>query len=122
MLGAAHACAHPLTARYGTTHGIAIALMLPHVVRWNAEQVGERYGELLRASGRDGGADAGSRLAARLEELARAGGLPASLREIGVPREDVAALAADAATEWTGTCNPRPFDAAAAQMLYERAF
>ena len=40
MLGATHACANPLTAHYGTTHGVAIAVMLPHVVRWNAEQVG----------------------------------------------------------------------------------
>ena len=36
MLGATHACANPLTARYGTTHGDAIAILLPHVVRWNA--------------------------------------------------------------------------------------
>ena len=77
-------------------------------------QVGDRYGELLRASGRDGGADPGSRLAERLEALARAGELPRTLRDLGVPREDFAALAADAATQWTGTCNPRPFDAAAA--------
>src|SRR5206468_5266910 len=47
MLGAAHACANPLTARYGTIHGIAIAVMLPHVVRWNAQHVGNRYAELL---------------------------------------------------------------------------
>lgn len=60
-------------------------------------------------------------LARRLEELRRAGELPATLRELGVPREDVAALAADAATQWTGTCNPRPFDAASALHLYERA-
>ncbi len=39
MLGATHACANPLTARYGTTHGVAIAVMLPHVVRWNADVV-----------------------------------------------------------------------------------
>jgi alcohol dehydrogenase len=122
MLGAAHACANPLTARYGTTHGVAIAVMLPHVVRWNAEQVADRYAEFLSASGRDGGADPGGRLAGRLEELAAAGGLPRSLRELGVPREDLAALAAGATTQWTGTCNPRPFDAPAAQALYERAF
>ena len=36
MLGATHACANPVTARYGTTHGNAIAILLPHVVRWNA--------------------------------------------------------------------------------------
>ena len=35
MLGATHACANPLTARYGTMHGDAIAILLPHVVRWN---------------------------------------------------------------------------------------
>jgi alcohol dehydrogenase len=122
MLGAAHACANPLTARYGTTHGVAIAVMLPHLVRWNAEVVGDRYAELLRASGRESGAAPGSRLAARLEELARAGGLTGSLHDLGVRREDLAALAADAATQWTGACNPRPFDAAAALALYERAY
>ncbi|HWS56435.1 MAG TPA: iron-containing alcohol dehydrogenase, partial [Pyrinomonadaceae bacterium] len=43
MLGAAHACANPLTARYGTEHGAAVALLLPAVVRWNAGAVGPRY-------------------------------------------------------------------------------
>ena len=76
MLGAAHACANPLTARHGATHGVAVAVMLPHVVRWNGSMVGERYGELLRASGRDDRGDPAERLAARLVELACAGGLP----------------------------------------------
>jgi alcohol dehydrogenase len=121
MLGATHACANPLTARYGTTHGVAIALMLPHVVRWNGEVVGDRYAELLRVAG-DDGADAAGRLAARVDRLARAGGLPRTLTDAGVQRGDLPALAADAATQWTGTFNPRPFDAAAALELYERAF
>src|SRR5262249_5966949 len=43
MLGATHACANPLTARYGATHGVAIAALLSHVVRWNDE---ERYAAL----------------------------------------------------------------------------
>src|SRR5688572_26797487 len=111
MLGATHACANPVTAEYGTTHGVAIAVMLPHVVRWNVEVVGDRYAELL--PGKD--------LAARLEELARAGDLPRTLTEIGASASDIPALAADAATQWTGTHNPRAFDAAAARILYERA-
>jgi alcohol dehydrogenase len=111
MLGATHACANPLTAKYGTTHGLAIAVMLPHVVRWNADVVADRYAELLPGKG----------LAARLDELARAAALPQTLTELGVPRADLPALAADAATQWTGTFNPRPFDAAAALALYERA-
>jgi alcohol dehydrogenase len=119
MLGAAHACANPLTALYGTTHGIAIAVMLPHVVRWNASVVDERYAELVKMSGREG---AGDVLAARLDALARIGGLPTTLRELGVAREDIPALATDAAGQWTGTFNPRPFDPAAATELYERAY
>jgi alcohol dehydrogenase len=113
MLGAAHACANPLTARYGTTHGIAVGVMLPHVVRWNEAVVGERYEQLAGAAGG---------LPAVLDRLARAGGLPATLGELGVNRGDLPALAADAATQWTGTFNPRPFDAAAAFALYENAY
>ena len=125
MLGATHACANPITAHHGTTHGIAIAVMLPHVVRWNSDHVGNRYAFLLRAAGRNGPAiarNAAECLAERLEALRRAGGLPSTLRDLGVPREGLATLAADAATQWTGTCNPRPFDAAAALDLYDRAF
>jgi alcohol dehydrogenase len=122
MLGATHACANPLTARYGTTHGVAIAVMLPHVVRWNHGHVGERYAELLKLVGREGAGAPAERLAGRLDALARAGDLPATLRDIGVPRDAIPALAADAATQWTGTFNPRPFDLAAARELYERAF
>ena len=114
MLGATHACANPLTARYGTTHGVAIAVMLPHVVRWNGDEVGDRYAELLRAANLDGGKRPGERLAARLEEQARAGGLPRHAAGPGRVAQDFDALAADAATQWTGTFNPRPFDAAAA--------
>jgi alcohol dehydrogenase len=110
MLGATHACANPLTARYGTTHGIAIGVMLPHVVRWNQEVVGDRYRELRPD------------LAGFLHELARAGQLPATLRDIGANPADLPALAADAATQWTGAFNPRPFDHAAALDLYRNAY
>ena len=123
MLGATHACANPLTMTYGTTHAVAIAVMLPHVVRWNADAVGDRYAELLTVSGRSSTAiTAGDQLAARLQELARAAGLPLSLDEVGARKADVPALAANAATQWTGTYNPRPFDAGAAEALYRRAF
>jgi alcohol dehydrogenase len=123
MLGATHACANPVTARYGTTHGVAIAIVLPHVVRWNAGTVGSRYCDLLRSAGKDADdRQAGGVLAARLEELAAAGGLPRDLRAVGVSREDLPALAQEAANQWTGGFNPRPFDAAGAREIYECAF
>ena len=122
MLGATHACANPLTARYGTTHGVAIAVMLPHVVRWNADVVSARYKELVDAAGWDGADEPGSYLADRLRALAVAGDLPTRLRDIDVIAADLPALADGAATQWTGTFNPRPFDAKAALELYERAY
>ena len=122
MLGATHACANPLTARYGTMHGRAIAVMLPHVVRWNADRAGERYRDLLNLAGLEAGEDPAGRLAARLEALARSGGLPATLRDLGAARDDIPALAAAAATQWTGTFNPRGFDEEGARTLYEAAF
>ncbi|HKY05788.1 MAG TPA: iron-containing alcohol dehydrogenase [Blastocatellia bacterium] len=127
MLGATHACANPLTANYGTGHGDSIALLLATVVRWNSTVVGARYGELLRISGGEAvnkaaNGDPGESLARRLEQLARAGGLPAALREIGIPRGDLHKLAEEAALQWTGRFNPRPFDAAGALEVYECAF
>jgi alcohol dehydrogenase len=121
MLGATHACANPLTARYETPHGIAIAVMLPHVVRWNAAVVAERYRELLLTVGVFAADSPGDVLAIRLGGRIRAAGLPASLRDINVPERDLPALAADAAGQWTGTFNPRPFGEAAALELYHRA-
>ncbi|MEK6281381.1 MAG: iron-containing alcohol dehydrogenase [Acidobacteriota bacterium] len=124
MLGATHACANPLTARYGTAHGAAIAMMLPSVVRWNGPVAGVRYGELLRSSEFQSGmpSDPTEALAERLEQLARVGGLSQSLSSTGVQREDLGILAADAAKQWTGSFNPRPFDIKGALEVYEWAF
>ncbi len=47
MLGAAHALANPLTARFGITHGQAVGLMLPSVIRFNGPQVEVLYAELM---------------------------------------------------------------------------
>jgi alcohol dehydrogenase len=122
MLGATHACANPLTARYGTPHGMAIAVLLPHVVRWNSDHAGDRYAELFGVSGSGAQFGPAEPLAARLDALARAGGLPATLKTLGVQGQDLHMLAAEAAAQWTGTFNPRSFDADGALEIYERAY
>lgn len=121
MLGATHACANPLTARYGTEHGAAIAALLPAVVRWNMPEAGERYGELMSFGGKHGACD-GESLARRLAELVEAGGLSESLRAAGVSPESLPSLAEEAAEQWTGRFNPRHFDAAGALEVYECAY
>ena len=123
MLGAAHACANPLTARYALTHGIALAILLPHVVRWNAEGNGELYGDLAGGTppaSTDG--RPGDRLADRLVEIGRSGGFSPDLRTVGVPGADLPALAEAAARQWTGTFNPRPFGVREALDVYQRAY
>ena len=123
MLGATHACANPLTANYNTEHGVAIGLMLPHVVRWNGAVVGDRYDQLLKHGSvtLDRG-DPAETLAARLEELLAIGGLTRGLRTAGVPERDLPRLAEEAAGQWTGQFNPKPFGVAEALELYQRAY
>ncbi len=73
-------------------------------------------------SGREGERTPGERLVERLEGLARLAGLPRTLQELGVPRDSLSMLAAEAAQQWTGTFNPRSFDERGALELYEAAY
>lgn len=111
MLGATHACANPITKHYGTPHGEAIAICLSAVVRFNAKTDEGRYRDLVPA-----GSEA---LARELDRLAERGGLRQPLRERGAARDALPMLAAEAAEQWTGTFNPRPFDERAALEIYE---
>jgi alcohol dehydrogenase len=122
MLGATHACANPLTARYGTAHGAAIAMLLPSVVRWNERFAFNDYFLLLSWSSvaeQSNGVTATEALARRLEELAEIGGLHTSLRAAGINHSELPELASEAAEQWTGTFNPRPFDKQGAIEIYQ---
>ena len=119
MLGAAHACANPLTARCGVAHGIAVGLLLPPTVRFNTPEVGELYGELhagTRAEGR------GISLYDRILELRAVAELPENLRDCGVPHNLLPRLAAEAAEQWTAGFNPRPVAQKELLELYEAAY
>jgi alcohol dehydrogenase len=110
MLGAAHSAANPLTARYGIVHGVAVGLMLPPVVRFNAGAVGDLYREL------------GGRLPERLEELRARAGLPARLRDCGVEEDRLPVLAEEASGQWTARFNPRPVTAGDLLEIYKEAW
>ena len=122
MLGAAHACSNPLTARFNITHGLALAILLPHVVRWNAEAARDRYAALLASPRRRAkDEDPGDTLARRLDDLAAIGNLALRLGDTGVDAGAIPELAELAAQQWTGTFNPRPFNADAAAEIYRAA-
>jgi alcohol dehydrogenase len=119
MLGCAHSCANPLTAHYGIAHGVAVGVMLPHVIHYNAPDVGPLYDELAREAGLTGdGADA---LARRVTAFLSAAGLPATLGDLGVSRSILPILAEEAAQQWTARFNPRPVAEPDLLRLYEAA-
>ena len=111
MLGAAHACAHPLTADYKIPHGVAIALLLARVVEWNRAASAAAYDGLYAGD-----------LVERLRDLTAVADLPRSLRDVPVPEEALPRLAEEASTQWTGRFSPRHFDAAAALEIYQAAY
>jgi alcohol dehydrogenase len=117
MLGAAHACANPLTARYGMIHGLAVGLLLPHVVAFNSETVSSEYARFAA-----GALDQGDDLAGMLAGLFATGGVPLRLRDHGVEFESLPALAAAAATQWTVQFNPRPLQENDLHAIYESAY
>ena len=123
MLGATHALANPLSAHFGLTHGVAIAVMLPHVIRFNTAAVCGLYGELADDAGLCSVDDpkAGTILAARIGELASMVDLPTTLAACGVTQKMIPVMSTEAAAQWTAKFNPRPVDVNILQELYECA-
>jgi alcohol dehydrogenase len=128
MLGACHACANPLTAHYGVTHGLAIGILMPHVVRFNAPVVASLYEELAEESGfidpesNGCGQHAAELVAERISALMGVAGLPTSLCEQGVSAGILPVLAEEAAQQWTARFNPRPVTESDLLNLYRAAF
>ncbi|TWU55473.1 iron-containing alcohol dehydrogenase [Rubripirellula reticaptiva] len=119
MLGAAHATANPLTARHSITHGQAVGMMLPSVIRMNGATHANWYGELMREvdpSVSDG--EAPGRLASLVTRWLREAGLATSLEELSIAESSIEVMAEDALKQWTGTFNPLPLDAQRSLDLY----
>jgi alcohol dehydrogenase len=112
MLGAAHATANPLTSEFNITHGLAVGLMLPHVIRFNANNGTNPYSDIR--------AEAGA-LAERVGQLLDVALLPRSLREHGVSREILPRLAELAGKQWTAQFNPRQVGERDLLAIYESA-
>ncbi|NNE90319.1 MAG: iron-containing alcohol dehydrogenase [Verrucomicrobiales bacterium] len=102
MLGIAHSCANPLTAHFGTVHGQAVGVMLPHTIRFNRQdpEIAAIYEEF-------GGAD----LDHRIENLLRLSDMKTEIAPFGVTDEIIPQLADEAAEQWTAQFNPVPVSA-----------
>lgn len=98
MLGAAHSCANPLTAKFHVVHGEAVGVMLPHIIRFNAQDpaIAAIYGSYFEGD-----------LAAHMTALLEQANMPRTISHYGVTEADLQSLAEMAAKQWTAQFNPR---------------
>ncbi|WP_411898482.1 iron-containing alcohol dehydrogenase, partial [Salmonella enterica] len=125
-LGLVHGMAHPLGAFYNTPHGVANAILLPHVMRFNAGSTNEKFRDIARAMGvKVEGLSLEEARNAAVEAvftLNRDVGIPLHLRDVGVRKEDIPALAQAAFDDVCTGGNPREASLADIVELYHTAW
>jgi len=126
-LGIVHSMAHPLSAVYDIPHGKACAMLLTAVLKFNAPATGEKYREIARVMGVpdvDGMNQETYRQAAIdvIQKLADDVGIPKSLSEAGVKREDIPFLAESAFNDACTPGNPRDASLEEIIGIYESIF
>ena len=126
-LGIVHSMAHPLSAVYDIPHGKACAMLLTAVLKFNAPATGEKYREIARVMGVpdvDGMDQETYRQAAIdvIQKLADDVGIPKSLSEAGVKREDIPFLAESAFNDACTPGNPRDASMEEIIGIYESIF
>jgi alcohol dehydrogenase class IV len=127
-VAAVHALAYPIGGTFHIPHGLSNALVLPHVLRFNAPDAAHLYAEIAgdcfpALNGEEG---VQGRCAAFIEELAALSkrvGLPARLRDVGIGEDALAKMAADAMKQQRLLVNnPRPVSEADALAIYRAAW
>jgi lactaldehyde reductase len=112
-LGATHSMSHPAGAQFGVPHGVANAINLPHVIRFNAAGGGpaaDGYRDMSELLGLPaGGSDqeVGERFADHVTGLVASLGLPTRLSLVGVPEDGIPALVEGAMGDGCTLLNPR---------------
>jgi alcohol dehydrogenase class IV len=110
-LGAVHSCAHALSTVADLHHGLANAMMIDHVMRFNLPAAGEKMKELARVAG-------ATDLISFLVELKKEIGIPAGLGAVGLTKDHIPRLVEIALADICHQTNPRP----CARQDFERLF
>lgn len=111
-VGIVHAVSHTVGASHHVHHGTANSIMLPHGMRFNSEVVPNRYVRIARAMGVNAGGrpeeDVIEDGIAAVAQLAADCGLPARLRDVGVPEDAIPQIAEGTLLDGSMLSNPRP--------------
>ncbi|WP_106279165.1 iron-containing alcohol dehydrogenase [Paraburkholderia sp. BL25I1N1] len=125
-VAAVHALAYPIGGIYHVPHGLSNALVLPHVLRFNAEAAAPLYAELAEVvvPGVTGSDESKTQaLIERLEHMIAATAIPARLRDVGIEQGGLERMASDAMLQTRLLVNnPRPVTEADALAIYTAAF
>jgi len=127
QLGSVHAMSHPAGAHFGVPHGVANAIHLPHVIRFNAaggQDIANRYRDINELFGiESGGTDeaVGDALADHVSGLTSRMGLPTRLSEVGVSESGIPVLVEGAMGDGTTLLNPREPSEEDYEALYRAA-
>ena len=122
-----HALSYPLGGEYHISHGLANAILLPSVMRFNLSSDWHKHALVARAVGVDctglTDEEAARRGVERIAALSKRCGIPATLTELGIGREKVEELA-DAAMKVTRLLvnNPREVTRADAIAIYNELY
>lgn len=110
-LGIVHSMAHSLGAFFDTPHGLANAILLPHVLRFNGKECPELFRNMGRAFGLDmnntNDEEAVEKVVNAVTDLSKKLEIPQTLQEIGIPREMIPQLANQAINDACTPGNPR---------------
>ncbi|OFW58641.1 MAG: hypothetical protein A2133_07920 [Actinobacteria bacterium RBG_16_64_13] len=125
--GLAHAIAHTVGARHGVHHGLAKAVAMPYVMRFNNSHVAAEQAAIAEALGVDTRdmevEQAGLAAADAVARLSTGLGLPATLKDVGVPGNDLEACAQVALSDGAITYNGKPvFDASQVLSVLSNAW
>jgi len=126
-LGLNTATCHHVGGLYNVPHGEANAILLPHTMRYNLDACADRQRLIAEAIGvaTPGMSDteAGLAAAAAVDGLCRALALPRTLREVDVPEEGLAAIAAATLHDRSLSTNPKPItDAGPIMAVLQAAY
>ena len=125
-LGIVHSMAHSLGAYFDTPHGVANALLLPHVMKFNGEVCPELFRNMGTAFGLDMSnttdEEAVDKVVDALKELSINLGIPQTLREVGVTKEMIPTLANQAINDACTPGNPKDVTVEDLIAIYEKAY